>query len=191
MLFKPLYTYTKAALVIGYQIIQCCYFKLLSASVRACVRVYAYVSAWMLSTIHTFALLSISCVLFLIHRNPWRISEIVSVNFDTRKRKISISWTTHTQGNKPLNTPWGIRIAGACRAEPEQQINWFYCLIVPGREEKLIHNDSINSVADLLAKSTIHTLSFLFFLARSLSHPCPAAHEKCTIRTIHFEFKWA
>lgn len=76
---------------------------------------------------------------------------------------------THTQGNKPLNTPWGIRIAGACRAEPEQQINWFYCLIVPGREEKLIHNDSINSVADLLAKSTIHTLSFLFFLARSLS----------------------
>lgn len=45
MLFKPLYTYTKAALVIGYQIIQCCYFKLLSASVRACVRVYAYVSA--------------------------------------------------------------------------------------------------------------------------------------------------
>lgn len=85
---------------------------------------------------------------------------------------------THTQGNKPLNTPWGIRIAGACRAEPEQQINWFYCLIVPGREEKLIHNDSINSVADLLAKSTIHTLSFLFFLARSLSRTLVPPHTK-------------
>lgn len=43
----------------------------------------------------------------------------------------------------------------------------------------MIHNDSINSVADSQAKSTIHTLVFVcaLSLSLSLSLPCPATRK--------------